>query len=237
MREVGYTYDWYRAFLAELDSEGRRFRSYGDELTAGDVLLRHDVDLSPERALEVAHIEADLGVRATYFFLCSAPLYNPLDHPIRDVIGRIEALGHDVGLHFSTHQYWGSDDRPDDDAVRARIDAERAVLSAVAADPVEAVSFHIPPEWVLRRTFDGIESTYEPRFFSEIGYYGDSNGRWRREAPRVDEFSEKVQVLTHPGLWGDDDASFEARVREAEAAARARVGEYVQSRYIDDLLG
>lgn len=236
MREVGYTYDWYREFLTDLVSRGRRFRAYDEELAADDVLLRHDVDLSPERALEVARIEAELGVHATYFFLCSAPLYNLFDRPTRDIVGHIESLGHDVGLHFSTHQYWDADARPDDGAVRTRIDDERGVLEAVA-DPVEAVSFHIPPEWALRREFDGVESTYEPRFFSEIGYYGDSNGRWRREAPRPEEFPETVQLLTHPGLWGREDAPFETRVREAEEETGERVREYADTRYVDDLPG
>ena len=45
MGEVGFTYDWYRTFLADLRERGRRFRSYDDTLTAGDVLLRHYVDL------------------------------------------------------------------------------------------------------------------------------------------------------------------------------------------------
>ena len=233
MREVGYTYDWYREFLAELRSRERRFRPYGADLTAGDVLLRHDVDLSPERALEVARIEADLDVRATYFFLCSAPLYNLFDRCTREIVDRIESLGHDVGLHFSTHQYWEPGERPADGALYDRVADERTVLNAVA-DPVEAVSFHIPPEWVLRAEFDGVESTYEPRFFAEIGYYGDSSGRWRREAPDPDDFPEKVQVLTHPGLWGREDAAFDARVRDAEAETAERVGKYARTRYIED---
>ena len=110
MRQVQYTFDWYRDLLATLDERGRRFRTYDQTVTEGDVLLRHDVDLSPAKALETARIEADEGVRATYFFLCSTPMYNPVTGRLRRIVRRIEDLGHDVGLHFSTHQYWDVDD-------------------------------------------------------------------------------------------------------------------------------
>ena len=234
MGEVGFTYDWYRAFLADLKDWGRRFRSYDDTLAAGDVLLRHDVDLSPRKALRIAQFEAALGVHATYFFLCSSPLYNLHEDRMRSVVRRIEDLGHDVGLHFSTHQYWSvdGDDPPSDEAVARRVDGERATLEVVASDPIEAVSFHIPPEWVLRRTFDGIDSTYEPRFFTDIDYSADSNQRWRDDPPEPESFGEKVQILTHPGLWGETDATFDQRVRQAETAETEWLRSYTESRYL-----
>lgn len=234
MRGVEYTYDWYRDFLHALDSRGWRFRSYDDELADGDVLLRHDVDLSPARAVEMAQLEADVGVQSTYFFLCSTPMYNLLTGSLRDVVSRIEALGHDVGLHFSTHQYWDGDTVPSDADIARRVDAERDALAAVADDPIETVSFHAPPEWVLERVIDGVPSTYEPRFFSDIGYSADSSGRWRTEPPRIETFKPRMQVLTHPGLWGWDDQSFAERVRSAgdDSATRARA--YATRRYLDE---
>jgi len=32
------------------------------------MIIRHDIDRKPERALKMAEIENDLGVKSTYFF-------------------------------------------------------------------------------------------------------------------------------------------------------------------------
>src|SRR6266487_6335764 len=42
------------------------------------LILRHDVDFSPEAALRMAQLEFKLGIRATYFLLFSSPSYNLL---------------------------------------------------------------------------------------------------------------------------------------------------------------
>ena len=235
MEAVGFTHDWYRGFLEELLADGRRFRGYDADLEDGDVLLRHDVDLSLRKSLEMAELEADLGVESTYFVLCSTPMYNPLYERSRSLLERIEALGHDVGLHFSTHQYWDATAAPSESELAARIEGERTLLDQVASDPVDIVSFHIPPEWVLRRTFDSFESTYEPRFFSAIGYAADSNQRWRDDPPVVAELPERVQILTHPGLWDTEDASFDDRIHAVEDERHREILDYTQSRYLEGL--
>lgn len=234
MATVEFTYEWYDEFLARLTTEQARFRSYDQSLDDGDVLLRHDVDLSPGRALSLGRIEADRDVQATYFLLVTSPLYNPLDQDTRAVVEELDELGHDIGLHFSTHQYWDAADPPTEETLRQHIEAEREVLSSLPVDPIDTVSFHLPPEWVLDSRIEGVDSAYEPRFFDEIAYCADSNQRWREEPPLADGQPAKVQILTHPGLWGVDDASFERRVREATDETEARVDDYARSRYVPE---
>lgn len=226
MTASGFTFDRYRELLTTLKRDGRQFKTYDEPMGDGGVLLRHDVDLSPERALQMARIEADLDITSTYFVLCSTPMYNPRSERLRSVVQALEQLGHDVGLHFSTHQYWQADAPPAEAELTARVEEERALLDDVAADVAETVSFHVPPEWLLERTFEDIESTYEPRFFGDIDYVADSNQRWRDSPPVVDEFGAKVQLLVHPGLWGDDDATFDERVHQAESASIVEVTDY-----------
>jgi hypothetical protein len=234
--ELGFTFDRYERLLREVKAEGYDFGRYGDGLDPGTVLLRHDVDLSPRRALRTAEIEHDLDVRATYFFLVASPMYNVLDEDTRRVLGTIGDLGHDVGLHFSTHQYWSPGEIPGDAAVADRVGTERDVLSAVA-DPIETVSFHVPPDPVLRHEFDAFPSTYEPRFFTEIGYVADSNQRWRTDPPRVESFPETTQLLVHPGLWGESDDAFGDRVQQAVEESGARTREYAHGRYVAQRFG
>ena len=233
MSAVEFTLDRGRSIIERLRESGYSFRAYDDEIAAGDVLLRHDVDLSPDRAVEMARIERDLGISATYFFLLSTPLYNPFEGRTREAIREIDRLGHDVGLHFSTHQHWSAERPPGEDELADRVHDEQAALATVAPDPVSIVSFHAPPDWVLDRTFAGFQSTYEPRFFEAIEYVADSGQRWREEGVRIPTDGRPLQVLMHPGLWAESDAPFAERVREAVAARRHRVGAYANGRYLD----
>ncbi|WP_203229173.1 polysaccharide deacetylase family protein [Halobellus captivus] len=229
--EVAFTFEWYGDFLDELCDHGCRFRGYEEDLAAGDVLLRHDVDWSPRRALRTARMEADRGIEATYFFLVTSPFYTVTHKPNREIFSRLEALGHDVGLHFSTHQYWA--DEPSEDALQERVAAEKAILAQVTDDPIETVSFHRPPEWVFRRTFPDFASTYEERFFSDIAYRGDSNQRWREEPPLEDGIPERMQVLMHPGLWGNRDATFVERLERLMSQTLGRTRRFMHEQFVE----
>lgn len=211
--DVEFTRRWYREFLERLQAEDWTFRGFGERVGEGDVLLRHDVDLSLESALRTAEVEAQVGARATYFVLLSSALYNPLTGDNRERIRRLSALGHDVALHFSTHEYW--DGQPGAETLEARVREEREVLASILGESTETVSFHIPPDWLLGRSFEGFRSTYEPAYFEDIEYVADSGQRWRSEPPALDAADGPVQILTHPGLWGEEDAHFEGRVQRA----------------------
>lgn len=228
---MSFTFDWYRQFLDRLRSHGYRFRGYHESLESGDLVLRHDVDWSPRRALRTARMEAERGIEATYFFLLTSPFYNVQHKPNREIVSRLEDLGHDVGLHFSTHQYW-NDEPPEEDLVD-RVRAEQRILAEVASDPVSAVSFHRPPEWTFRRSFRSFESTYEERFFTDVAYRGDSNQRWRDEPPLADGFPDRMQVLTHPGLWGEEDASFVERLSALEDSTLGRTRRFMEEQFVE----
>jgi hypothetical protein len=218
--EVAFTYRWYREFLEELQSAGYEVGTVAGGIDHGRVILRHDVDLSLEAALTMAHIEADQGVQSTYCILLTSPLYNALDGEHCEAIREIEELGHEIALHFSTHEYWGADEEPSQSELEARIQEELSILDTVTETTPETVSFHIPPEWVLDRTLDGgalegVQSTYGPELFGEVGYVADSVQRWRDDRPKVEDLPERAQILTHPGLWGPSDDDFEGRVESA----------------------
>lgn len=231
---VAFTHDWYRGFLDRLQKAGYEFRTFDESVGSGDVLLRHDVDLSLEAATAMAGIEAERDVTATYCVMLSSPLYNPVEKRWRDHVRAIEALGHDVALHFSTHEYWGSNREPDHEAIVRRVGVEQSIFESVSSSPSGTVSFHIPPDWVLDRPFDGFRSTYAPEVFGDIGYRADSGGRWREEPPVVENLPETVQILTHPGLWGETDKRFEERVRRHVADSCAYAKRKAEREFFDD---
>jgi len=60
------------------------------------VMLRHDVDLKPERSLAVAKIEAAKGWKAVYYFRAVPESWD------EGIIRQIKALGHEIGYHYES---------------------------------------------------------------------------------------------------------------------------------------
>ncbi|WP_096388805.1 polysaccharide deacetylase family protein [Halopenitus persicus] len=230
--DAEFTHHWYRRFLQRLLAEGYDFRAFSDRVGDGDVILRHDVDLSVDAAVTMARIEADLGIRSTYCVLLTSPLYNPLEGAHRNALRAIKALGQDVCLHFSTHEYWPANHPPGADAIERRVQEERSVLEGIVP-ATDTVSFHRPPSWVLNREFDGFRNAYAPAYFDEIGYVADSSQRWREDPPRIESLPETLQLLTHPGLWSETDEGFVNRVEQAITDACRHAGRNTRSEFID----
>src|SRR4029077_14225466 len=59
----------YRELLEAAKAGGYDWASFDRHPRPRDLFLRHDVDLSLEAALELARVEHELGVRATYFLM------------------------------------------------------------------------------------------------------------------------------------------------------------------------
>lgn len=171
------------------------------------IFLRHDVDLCPYRALQIARREALLGVRATYYFLVSTSLYSIASAENRRILEEIIALGHDIGLHFDAEQYSDNVGALDEFA-----EQECEILELCSRRPIQSISFHRPaPQYLNRPTaIAGRRHCYEPAFFAEIGYISDSNGGWNHghplDHPAVAE-RRAIQLLTHPIWWCNDAAT------------------------------
>jgi peptidoglycan/xylan/chitin deacetylase (PgdA/CDA1 family) len=231
--EFEFTYQTYRTMLDRLKAEEYNFRHYGGRIEENDILLRHDVDWSPQKALRMAQIEAKHNISSTYFFLLSCPIYNIFSRKNQNIIREIEELGHEVGLHFSTKEYWEEDSNPPPAAIESQVKHDQEIFeSCVSSNALSsAVSFHMPPDWVLNEQFDGFVNVYEKRLLDDIGYVADSRQRWREEVPFADGFPEKEQLLVHPGSWGETDASFATRIQDDLETHCERYRELFQQEY------
>ncbi|MSP67948.1 MAG: hypothetical protein EXQ96_07635 [Alphaproteobacteria bacterium] len=195
-----FTPDGYRTLLQSLIGLGYAVRAF-PEVTADDraVVLRHDIDFSLEAALEIGEIEAAMGVRSIFFALVGSELYNPFTAAGRTVLGRLRALGHDLGLHFDAAAHGTAD-------LDLAADGECRLLGQVVGAPVGMISFHRPePGWLgAERAIAGRPHTYQPRHFSALGYCSDSSGEWRHGHP-LDHAAVRgrraLQLLTHPIWW------------------------------------
>ena len=173
--------DHYRELLGAAVSGGYRFAFFDGEPRAGDLLLRHDVDLSLDAAVRLAELEHEAGAAATYFLMTESVFYNLGSSEGERALERLRTLGHRVGLHA----VWPH-----------RVVDERF-------EPV--VAWHNPdPEYMSEPLDDGLANVMEPRFFSPERYRSDSNQHWRSGCPHEQlargEF-EWLQLLTHPEIW------------------------------------
>lgn len=225
MNTISFTYQWYEFLINELKHEGFRFKGYSEELDREDILLRHDVDWSPRKANTLAEIESKNDVSSTYFFFLTSPFYNSFDKQNQKIIEKISGMGHSIGLHFSTHTY--SDKEMSKEKVESLVNKEKSILSAITGEDIDTVSFHNPPEWVLKRQFDSFINTYEERFFGQIEYRADSNQRWRERHPFEDDVQGPLQLLVHPVLWGERDAWASDRLREERDFLMKKIDEFL----------
>jgi hypothetical protein len=181
------------------------------------VLWRHDIDVSVHRALALATIEREEGVRATYFVHLHSRFYNTLEDAIVERLRAIVALGHEVGLHFDPHFTPALGPSLD-----AAIAAEAAVVERMCGAPVTAFSFHDPgAHGAAVNDADriaGLVNSYGRSLQDRFGYGSDSNGYWRH-APLMDLVTSgrhpRLQVLTHPEWWVPEPMPPRARIARA----------------------
>lgn len=198
----------YRTLLSGLLDRGYRARSYADADTeARDLIVRHDIDMSLEAALPIAEIENALGVKAYYFVLVRTEMYNVFSAAAFKALQRLIDYGHEIGLHLDGSLYDNSADMIQRGAAK-----ECALLESACGTPVRTISFHRPAKQLLGypENLAGRVHTYQPRYYSQMGYSSDSRGAWHHGHPlnhAAVRDSRALQLLTHPIWWSRHGAS------------------------------
>jgi hypothetical protein len=170
----------YRELLEAARVGGYRFARFGDGPERGELILRHDVDLSLAAAVEMGELEAALGVQTTYLLMTESVFYNLASKEGVAAIARLRGLGHAVGLH--------------------------AVYPNVALDERfdAVVSWHNPEPALMATPIPGAVNAYAEPYFAPPTYRSDSNQRWRSGCPHEELRAAAfpwLQVLVHPEIW------------------------------------
>jgi hypothetical protein len=216
-----FTYDAYRSLLEAIANKFE-IRALCDAYEPTGkrpvLLLRHDVDISIEKAIVMACIEHDMGLASSYMLMADAPLYGP--HVQGDVAARLSWLSvfrREVGVHVELE---GEDHEvPLTEAV-AKLEPLLAKDLAI-----KSVSFHAPQPklinaYMWKKHIQGLVNAYANVLMGL--YITDSGGRWcagtimqfmagkfRRDVDPLAELKRtrerKVQLLVHPVWWGDTD--------------------------------
>lgn len=162
------------------------------------IILRHDIDLSLKKALELATLEAELGVQGTYFIMVTNDYYSPFNQIGRQQVKDIEALGHEIGLH------WDSSNYPDDiSAVESQFKNELALLGDVVGHKIHSAAQHIPTDSPIFdvESFVNVEA-YAQVYRDRFTYVSDSSMKWRDKTP-LDLIDSGVDIhfCSHPIWW------------------------------------
>ena len=183
-----------------------RFRFVGFDSPAdasGIAIWRHDIDMSPHRALKMAEIEAAAGVGAHYFVMLGSRFYNPCEPAVTALIKNISLLGHKIGLHFDPSAY--SENLP---TLEAGLKNESNLLSGLFDKPIDCFSIHNPTAQggaaLTGLKHANLVNASSPTLVKGFSYCSDSNGIWRhrRLMDLVNDLSVKrLYALTHPEWW------------------------------------
>ncbi len=197
-----FTYQAYRDLLALLRAGGYVFCNYHNYINHPRcVILRHDIDQSVEKALDLARLEAEEGVLSTYFVLLTGDLYNAASRRSRKLLEEIQNLGHGIGLHFDETAYEKS---LTPEEMIGKIQQECGQLSALLDTPVSTVSMHRPSKETLEADLQipGIVNSYGKTFFRDFKYLSDSRRRWREPVLEIvgSGHFDRLHILTH-AIW------------------------------------
>lgn len=219
-KHMRFTYEAYRGLLGLLREKGYAIRGYHDYMESPRcVILRHDIDDSLEQAVRLAELEAAEGVSSTYSVLLRTDFYNPASRNGQAALRRIQALGHEIGLHFDEASYAQPVSQ---EGIVQNIIRECGLLSALLEAEVSSVSMHRPSKSTLEADLriPGIVNSYGKTFFQDFKYLSDSRRRWREPVLDIIESGayDRLHILTHP-FW----------YHETEQSIQETVGAFVRS--------
>ena len=197
-------------------------------------LIRHDVDRMPGRALKMALIEKNMGIKATYYFRTKKNTFKP------DIIKKIFRAGHEIGYHYENL----SDSRGDIKLALQDFKNNLSLLRDIV--PVRTIAMHGSPfskqdnrdMWRRPRCHkylldqcNILGEVYIDINYDQIAYINDTGRNWLSDKANVrDKVSSNIQIdfrsgddlllfLTnkevpklifqiHPERWTDNDPDY-----------------------------
>ncbi len=141
------------------------------------VVLRHDVDRKPQRALRMAKLEQKFGIKGTYYLRFNKKVFQP------ELIREIANMGHEIGYHYETL------DKAKGDYVKAIQIFEHELNEFRKIAKIKTICMHGNPftQWVNRdlwseydfSDFGLIGEAYLS--FENITYLSDTDRKWSTE--------------------------------------------------------
>lgn len=200
-----FTLDNYSRLLS-IARDNYEFCFFNESYKSKSVLLRHDLEFSIPIAVRMAEIEAEQGIKSTYFIQLHSEFYNLLERRSFEGIKKIQELGHQLGLHFDS-RFWNITDESQLDKA---IEFDKDILEKYFDTELKAFSFHNNTDFTLscrNEKYGGLLNVYSDYFRENYGYTADSLGYWRFERMEdrlLEAKDEALQLLFHDGMWQDE---------------------------------
>lgn len=159
------------------------------------LILRFDVDISINNALEIAKYLKKKDLYGNFFFQPNNEIYNIFNKKNRYIINQINSMGHLTGLHIDSNFF--SDKEKNIIKILEFFKLNNYKLSKV-------VSFHRPAKKVLFKKYKNIINTYDKIYFGKNVYISDSakNKFFSKNLKKILLSNEdKIQILMHPIWW------------------------------------
>jgi hypothetical protein len=222
--------------LKEKDYSFQTFHAYLLGPEKRSVILRHDVDKYPAHSLKTALLQADMGIKGTYYFRAVPCSWN------ENIIREIHELGHEVGYHYESLTVCHGD------MEKAYADFKRNLERLRNLVPVNTICMHGSPRspydsrdlWnkYNYRELDIAGEPYRDIDFSNVLYLTDTGRRWDGykvsvrdkveeyqhiwekygwnyhstfdiiESILTDKLPDQVMFTFHPQRWTDNDISW-----------------------------
>lgn len=210
-------------------------------------VIRHDVEFSIERALRLAHIEADLNINSTYVFQICNNNYNPFSHKNKIHILEIANLGHDIGVHIHLGNFNESYQ-----SIESYIIKQAQLLSLALDLSINKFSLHRPvrkhieneiliPYYINMNASEFFTYTNSFNIYDlPVLYLADSNHAWKYGNPHDIDFSKisKMQLNCHPFSWTElglnNWKNFQILTKEKQLEALESINEEIKT-YPKDL--
>ena len=191
---MDFTLKIYRKLLERLKNSGYSFFTFEQyclgEVDGKFVILRHDVDLRAAHSLATARVEAELGIKASYYFRVVRQSNKP------EIIKAIAALGHEIGYHYEDMSLVKGNSSIAVDHFSAKLAYFRRFY------PVKTVCMHGSPtskidnrslwKYYDYRDFGLIGEPYFDIDFTKVFYLTDTGRCWDG-----DKFSVRDKVDAH----------------------------------------
>lgn len=218
-----FTFSRYESLL-ELLSEDKyevvTMYEYSKIDTSDKVLvtIRHDIDLSLPKAIQLAKLENKHGIRTTYFVLATASYYRTKPNP---TFKQMQDLGHEIGVHndllslflneginpFEYNKqdlgylhYLGLDIKGTASHGSSTM-IHRKLINYYVFSEWNETDFDLPDKTLKEYGYE-----YEAYHLGQDHYLSDGSGRW---IPSFDEIltilkeakpGTRIQILSHPHL-------------------------------------
>tara|TARA_B110000438_G_scaffold224567_1_gene218367 strand:- start:2581 stop:3267 length:687 start_codon:yes stop_codon:yes gene_type:complete len=214
----------YKKLLQSIIDKKYSFVKFGDIDNNKDsqIILRHDIDLDIDLALDMAIIENTLDIKSTYFFLLTNDSYNLISERNSSLLMKIKQLGHSISLHFDMEIYKDP---------KKGLEIELDIFKKNFQERVDIVSIHRPSQDFLKNPngYFNVNNSYEDIFTKNAKYFADSGGNFKYGSPvnsKAFRKNENLQLLIHPIWWINSENTIKETVNKTIDNKRNKLEEH-----------